>query len=189
MADYRCDSALTPQPSLPKTGEGESVSRLPSSLLRLFLLSLFVLLLYAPAMAFPPRDGEAFTQHRINELAAACVTTQMAMSGLKGTRRPEETPAQFTARIRSYFAALDEAVKSLQPLRRPPTPHDAQQDNLQRWQRLSADVNRLPAEIGAARAAWAAVPKQGEKAPLGPKLARALATVQTILNGLRDARP
>ena len=32
-------------------------------------------------------------------------------------------------------------------------------------------------------------PSQGEKAKLGPRLAQALATVQAILSGLRDAKP
>ena len=51
------------------------------------------------------------------------------------------------------------------------------------------NVGKLDHDVHDAREAWAAAPKLGDKAKLGPKLLQALNTVQSILSGLRDARP
>ena len=50
-------------------------------------------------------------------------------------------------------------------------------------------AGKLDHDIQEAHSAWAAVPKEGEKAKLGQKLLAALNTIQAILGGLRDAKP
>ncbi len=135
------------------------------------------------------RQQVTFTQHGINELAGKCVTTQIALKGLKGSPIPAEKPDQFKSRIRGYLDALDAVDKALAPLRHPPTLVNLQADNVQRWQQIVSNARQLSDDVASARTAWKAYSTRGDKAKLGPRLLEALSTVQSILSGLRDARP
>src|SRR5437868_2953479 len=121
--------------------------------------------------------ADSITQHRINELAARCVTAQMAMSGLHGKQKPGETAEQFKTRIKGYLDALDTVDKALAPIHQVPSLVNRGADNTQLWQRVSAAATRLSGEVSDVKAAWKAHPTEGDKAKLGPKLAQALATV------------
>lgn len=129
------------------------------------------------------------TQHKINELAGKCFSAQFVMSGLRGVRKPGETQEQFSARVKSYLAALDEADRALQSVRLTPTLVHPTPENQKIWKGISLNAGKLEHDIDMARAAWGAISKEGEKAKLGQKLLQALNTVQVILGGLRDAKP
>ena len=135
------------------------------------------------------RQQATFTQHGINELAAKCVTAQIALKGLKGTLKTGETPDQFKSRIRGYLDALDSADKALKTLHRPPVLDNSQLENVQRWQRITTSAKELSDDVAVVHTAWKAYPTRGDKAKLGPRLLEALSTVQSILSGLRDAKP
>ena len=129
------------------------------------------------------------TQHRINELAGKCFNAQYAMSGLKGAKKPGETQEQYSARIKSYLAALDDTDRALQPIKQSPALVHITLENEKTWKDISLNVGKLDHDVIEAHSAWAANSKEGEKAKLGPKLLQALTTVQLILAGLRDAKP
>src|SRR5205823_8793663 len=101
------------------------------------------------------------TQHKINEIAAKCVTAQQTMSGLKGTKKPGETQEQFNQRIKSYLAALDAAQQALARLKQMPALTSATPDNEALWRNIVTNVGKLDRDIHDAREAWAAVPKLG----------------------------
>jgi hypothetical protein len=143
------------------------------------------------AVTFPGRaaaQATGFSQHQINEHAAACINAQKALKGLTGRPKPGEQPAAFGARIRSYLAALEAVAKKTESLRRPPSLRNTESANLQRWQGIGSNAAALPGEIAEAKAAWQAQAKLGDKAKLGPKLLKCLGSVQRMLNLLRDAR-
>lgn len=135
------------------------------------------------------QEPQSFTQWKINEFAASCVNAETVFKGLKGSRKATETPAQFSARVKGYFAALDHAIKDLKPLSKTPAAKDKTPENIKLWQKIVGGANRLTTEVSVARAAWAAYPKEGDKVELGKKLLTALDTIQSVLNGLRDVRP
>jgi hypothetical protein len=135
------------------------------------------------------RQNLSFTQHGINELAGKCVTAQIALKGLKGSPNPGEKPDPFKSRIRGYLDALDSVDKALAPLRHPPTLVNLQAESVQRWQQIVSNAKQLSDDVASAHTAWKAYPTRGDKAKLGPRLLEALSTVQSILSGLRDARP
>lgn len=141
--------------------------------------------------AFCPEVSRAdtLTQHKINEIAAKCVTAQMAFSGLHGAPKKGETPEQFKGRIKGYLDALDTVEQGLAPIKQKPTLVNISAENSKRWQEIVSAVNRLPGDVAEAKSAWKAYPTQGEKAKLGNRLAQSLATVQVVLSGLRDAKP
>lgn len=109
--------------------------------------------------------------------------------GLKGTPKPGETPALFTARIKGYFDAFDNVVRELTPLRQGLSPRNSQPENALRWKKISEEAKQLPLEVQAARLAWKQYPVLHEKAQVGHKLLAALNSVQSLLTALRDARP
>ena len=129
------------------------------------------------------------TQHRINELAAKCITAQQAMSGLKGTKKPGETQDQYCIRIKSYLNAIEAVKQALNGVKQAPALTHATLENERLWKEIAANVGKLDRDVHDVHEAWATVPKVGDKARLGPRLLVALNTVQAILTGLRDARP
>lgn len=138
-----------------------------------------------PTLTAPP----SLNQHRINEFAASCADAQAVFKGLKGIPRPGETPAQFTARIKGYFDALEKANNDLTPLRQSLTPRNSQPENLARWKTIADEAKQLPLEVKTARLAWKQYPQLREKAQVGQKLLLALNSLQALLTALRDARP
>lgn len=139
--------------------------------------------------AFLQSSPVTLTQHKINELAGKCFNAQYALSGLKGSKKQGETDSQFSQRIKSYLSALDEADKALMSVKQPPLLAHGTSENEKAWKDIALNANKLDQDIHEAHSAWAAVPRQGEKAKLGPKLLQALNTVQAILTALRDAKP
>ncbi len=149
------------------------------------VVSLLVVLAASASRA----ESETLTQRRINEIAARCITARMAMSGMKAAPLPGEEHARFAARIHGYIEALAQLDHELASLREEPVLQDRRPQNLQIWSRTVSSVRALPSDIRAVREAWAAYPKLGPKAQLGPRLFGALSRVEEILNALRDARP
>src|ERR1051326_7831663 len=129
------------------------------------------------------------TQHKINEIAGKCFNAQFALSGLKGSKKPGETQDQFSVRIKSYLSALDEVEKALLPFKQTPALIHSTQENEKIWKGIATNVGILERDLLEAHSAWAATPKEGEKAKLGQKLLQALNTMQSLLSGLRDAKP
>jgi len=155
-------------------------------MLRVWQTMVIILLISCQAVV---RADSTISQRGINELAAKCIDAQSALSGIRPLHRPGETHATFVSRVQGYMAAIDTIEKSLAPIRRAPSLHSRSPENRQLWQRLTTSVTRLPLAASTVRAAWKATPKMGDKAQLGPSLFGALSVIESILNGLRDARP
>jgi hypothetical protein len=143
----------------------------------------------APAVAQESPKRLSLTQNRINEFAAAALTAETAFSGVKGAPNPGETPAQYALRVEGCIAALERLATQVEPLRTPPAVKDASPDNMARWQKIGRAVRGIPSAARDLRTAWSARQKSGAAHAFGPKLMEGLATVQAVLNGLRDARP
>src|SRR2546423_10234510 len=84
------------------------------------------------------------TQHRISEMAAACVTAQAALTGVSGVPRPGETSNTFQQRIKGYIAALQKEELELEPIQRPVTPTNQAGDNSRLWAQISGQAAHLP---------------------------------------------
>ncbi len=151
-----------------------------------------ILLLFAGltgASASQQTDPRSWNQHRINEFAARCVTAQRALSPLKAGPLPGETAPHFQGRMQGYIATFAQLSRDLAPLRALPPLRDRQPQNIRLWMQITSSVNALPSDVKGLRAAWLALPKLGEKARFGAWLISAGYRLQTILEGLRDARP
>lgn len=115
-------------------------------------------------------------------MAARFIDTQEALSGLTGSPRPGEDQAHYQARIRGYLRALDQAVRNSADLRST-TRTDAV------WKRIAEDATRLKDEVARCHTMWERQQSASSGRYLGQAMAKALQSVLSILNGLRDAHP
>jgi hypothetical protein len=158
-----------------------------------FLLLSLTVVGAAQTPASPPY---AFSQDRINHLAAGCLSAEKAMRGLTARRRDGETESAYQQRLRGYFDALSRLERTLTPLSRRAEPRDSSASNLAVWRRIEENHRLLTQQIAAARALHRRLLLERDPARrpeaqtrLGRSLAAALATLRHLFNSLRDARP
>jgi hypothetical protein len=112
----------------------------------------------------------AFTQRRINEMAAALERAHDALVEETGLRQngetleaylarlaaplPGEKPDRRKARIDAYVAALAKATLATAPARRMPALRDADAENQRLWHRITQSLAHLPLRIRHTEAAW-----------------------------------
>ena len=147
--------------------------------MRAIVIAVIVLLL-------PIRTARAVehlsTQREINELAARFIDAQEALSGLTGSPRPGEDRPRYQTRIRGYLRALDQAVRDSADLRSTTRPDAV-------WKHITEDAGRLKDETARCHVIWEKQPGPNFGKALGQSMAKALQTLLSMLNGLRDARP
>lgn len=175
--------------------------------LLLLLIGAFLpLAIRVPAQERP--TPSAFTQRRINELAAALEQARRALNEETRLRQPgeklpdylrrlaaplpAETPARYRARLERYLAALTQAATVTTMLQNVPSLHLDTPENRQTWDRAVRALKPLPLRLARVRAAWQRAESHPEKAAtaeLGSELTQTYQHVQTALDALRDARP
>ncbi len=144
----------------------------------------------------PAAPTVAFSQDRINHLAAGCLAAEKAMRGLTARRREGETESAYRQRLRGYFDALSRLERTLEPLSRRAQPRDASASNLAVWARIEESRRLLLSRIAAARSLYQLLRQDRDPArnpeaavKLGRSLADALDALRSLFNALRDARP
>lgn len=141
-----------------------------------------------------------FTQHRINEMAAALETVRRAVLEQPGLRHPGEslsayltrltaplpgeTEIRHHARVEGYLEHLSRAADATASAHTVPSLRDNEAANQDLWRRSSRDLSDLPRRVTRLKQDWQAHPQA-----VPGELTTTFWLIQDALNALRDARP